>query len=344
MKALFSVLMSMAYGVLSKSLKVLGVTASAAAGLLLYNYALGRRIEARFPPSGRFVRAGGCDLHYVERGQGRPVVLLHGAHGTLNDFAVGFLDRLARDFRAIAFDRPGHGYSTRPSGPMSPARQASVLREALRSLGLERPILVGHSWSGALVLAYALAWPDEIAGIVMLAGVSHPWKGNHFRWHTRLAGKPIFGPVLLRTLIGPLGQVLIGSGVRQAFAPDPPMPSYSQQAAVPLILRPSQFRANAQDLLELNAFLAEQSRRYGEIRVPVAIIAPSEDRSVNAELHAFGLHRRLRRSKLFVAEGAGHMPHHVQPRTVMQAIHWVAEQDTVQAAPDCRAGDFSCAR
>lgn len=334
----------MAYGVLSKSLTVLGVAAGAAAGLALYNYALGRWIETHFPPSGRFVRAGGCNLHYVERGRGRPVVLLHGANGTLNDFAAGFLDRVARDFRAIAFDRPGHGYSTRPAGPMSPARQASVLREAFRALGLEQPILVGHSWSGALVLAYALAWPDEIAGIVMLAGVSHPWRGNHFRWHTRLAGKPIFGPVLLRTLIGPVGQMLIKSGVRQAFAPDPPMPSYAQQAAVPLILRPNQFRANAQDLLELNAFLAEQSRHYGEIRVPVAIVAPSEDRSVNAELHAFGLHRRLRRSKLFIAEGVGHMLHHVQPPTVMQAIRWVAEQDQAPTESGFRTNEFSWPR
>lgn len=327
-------------GVLSKGLKILGATAGAAAGLALYSYALRRRIERRFPPVGRFVRAGGCDLHYLERGRGRPVVLLHGAHGTLNDFAAGFLDRVARDYRAVAFDRPGHGYSTRPAEPMSPARQASVLREAFRVLGLERPILVGHSWSGALVLAYALAWPDEIGGIVALAGVSHPWEGNYFRWYIRLAGTQLLGPLFLKTLLGPLGQMLIGSGVRQAFAPDPPMPSYVRQAAVPLVLRPAQFRANVQDLLGLNAFLAEQSRRYGEIRVPVAIVVPSDDRSVvNADLHSFGLHRRLRHSRLFVAEGAGHMPHHVQPRTALQAIRWVVETD--RPGPSRHGADFS---
>ena len=318
--------------VVSRNLKGLGLLAGLGAGLAFYSYALGRRAERLWPPRGRFVAAGGCNLHYLERGRGRPVVLLHGASGSLNDFALGFLDRVARDYRAVAFDRPGHGYSTRPARPMSPARQAAVLRAAFQALGIERPILVGHSWSGALVLAYALAWPDEVAGIVTLAAVSHPWTGNYIRWYVRLAGNRVFGPLFAKTLLTPLGHLLIGPGVRQVFAPDPPLPAYASRAGVPLLLRPGHFRANADDLLGLNAFLAEQSRRYPEIRVPVAIVVPEKDRSVvNVELHSHGLHRRLRHSRLFIAEGTGHMLHHVRPDVALQAIRWVAQQDAARA-------------
>ncbi len=131
-----------------------------------------RRAESAYPPRGQLVEVEGIRLHYLRQGAGRPVVLLHGAHGTTLDFASGTLPRLARDHDVLAFDRPGHGYSERPARePATPEVQARLLREALASLDVRRPVLVGHSWSGALVLAYALDYPDDVAAVVVLAGV-----------------------------------------------------------------------------------------------------------------------------------------------------------------------------
>src|SRR5215208_1987018 len=74
-----------------------------------------RRTERRHPPVGRFITADRVRLHYYERGQGRPIVLLHGNGGTLDELlSSGLVDHLAQNHRVIAFDRPGFGYSERP--------------------------------------------------------------------------------------------------------------------------------------------------------------------------------------------------------------------------------------
>src|ERR1051326_4647789 len=72
-----------------------------------------RRAERRFPPTGDFLAVEGAPIHYARRGEGRPVVLLHGSDGFLQDYATTVLDRMAVEFDAVAFDRPGHGYRDR---------------------------------------------------------------------------------------------------------------------------------------------------------------------------------------------------------------------------------------
>src|SRR5579863_6011069 len=77
------------------------------------------RIEAAHPASGRFVEVEGGRLHVLELGPaGReeqpPIVLVHGASGNLHDLRIALGDPLARNRRAILFDRPGHGWSDRP--------------------------------------------------------------------------------------------------------------------------------------------------------------------------------------------------------------------------------------
>ena len=99
-----------------------GVVAALDAAALLAGAALAvrhqtRRAEAKHPPAGRFVTVDGVRLHDVERGRGRPVVLLHGNGATLQDFELsGVVDLVSRTHRVIVFDRPGFGYSERPRG------------------------------------------------------------------------------------------------------------------------------------------------------------------------------------------------------------------------------------
>ena len=139
-------------------------------------------IERANPPQGRFVEVEGGRLHLVELGSpdAPPVVLLHGASGNLGDMRLALGDRLAVRHRVILIDRPGHGWSERPGGSAdaSPARQAKLIHQALQTIGVRRAIVVGHSWSGALATAYALDNPQDVAGLVLLAPVTHPWTGN----------------------------------------------------------------------------------------------------------------------------------------------------------------------
>ena len=142
----------------SKLSSTIGILASAAAtiaAMTAYNVYRARKAEREHPPTGRFVTVDGVRLHYIEKGEGPPVVLLHGNVVTAEDFATsGVLDLLAKRHRVIAFDRPGFGYSDRPHGSAWSARaQADLLRDALAVLGVNRPIVLGHSWGAAVALA-----------------------------------------------------------------------------------------------------------------------------------------------------------------------------------------------
>jgi len=88
---------------------------AAAAGAALLNHWLAKKAERRNPPRGRFVMVQGVRLHYVERGTGPALVLLHGNGSMIEDFqASGLIDLAAENYRVIAFDRPGFGHSNRP--------------------------------------------------------------------------------------------------------------------------------------------------------------------------------------------------------------------------------------
>ena len=75
----------------------------------------------------------------------------------------------------VAFDRPGFGYSERPRDrSWTPTAQARLLRRACRRLGVERPVVVGHSWATLVALAWALQAPQEVAGLVLASGYYYP--------------------------------------------------------------------------------------------------------------------------------------------------------------------------
>src|SRR5687767_948824 len=122
----------------------------ALAALLLFvalgaalTWVIGLIIEARYPPTGRFVSVEGGRLHVIEAGPAEPlgtVVLLHGASGNAADPMLALGHKLSERYRVLAVDRPGHGWSDRIAGQAAaaPARQAAIIAEALRALGVRR--------------------------------------------------------------------------------------------------------------------------------------------------------------------------------------------------------------
>ena len=118
-------------------------------------------VARRYPPIGDRIRLSSGNLHFVQKGNGTPVVFLHGASSNLREWTSSVFDKVATRHHAIALDRPGHGWSDRRiSKGHDPRVQAEILHELLRKLGVRRPVLVGHSWAGSVVLAYALQHPE----------------------------------------------------------------------------------------------------------------------------------------------------------------------------------------
>jgi pimeloyl-ACP methyl ester carboxylesterase len=286
-----------------------------------------RRIEQAHPPAGRFVEVAGGRLHLLELGpaDAPPVVLLHGASGNLADMRVALGDRLASRYRVILVDRPGHGWSDRPGGSAdaSPARQAALIRQALERIGVTRALLVGHSWSGALATAYALDYPAAVAGLVLLAPVTHRWPGGA-GWFNPILTTPVVGPLFAHTVALPFGAMMIGLGVRSVFAPQQPPENYLSRAGGEMILRPAELSANAEDLVQLKAFVTAQAPKYGAIQAPTTIITGDLDETVSPQIHSRAIASVLSHGKLIVLPGVGHMVQFAAPDRVVEAIDEIA--------------------
>lgn len=278
------------------------------------------RAERSHPPQGELALVEGQRVHFLDRGSGPAVVLVHGASTSLQDFSASLLDRLAERHRVIAVDRPGHGYSERTPGPWpDPAAQARLLHGLLQQRGVERPVLVGHSWSGAVVLAYLLAHPHAAAGGVLLAGGSHPWEGG-VAWYNDIAGVPVLREIFAWTLVYPLGTLQLDAAVRRVFDPDPVPPDYVRRTGVRLSLRPRTFLANADDVRLLSDFLEAQSHRYDRLERPLLLVTGDADDIVPPWNHAERLVKQAPAARLEVLAGTGHALHHAQPDRVSGLI------------------------
>lgn len=300
-------------------------SAALLAGAALFQRRKTRQAEEKWPPTGRFVRVDGARLHYVDRGEGRPVVFLHGNGASIEDYeASGVLARAAGKYRAIAFDRPGFGHSDRPrSTDWTPAAQAKLIRRALSELGIERPIVVGHSWGTLVALAFALDYPEDAAALALLSGYYFPTA----RADVPLVSPPaipVVGDVMRHTLSPWLGRLIAPAIIRRIFAPAPVSESF---AGFPteLSLRPSQIRASAADAAMMVPAAAELSKRYGEIDLPVVIMAGSGDKIADFGRQSRRLASAIRGGELHELPDIGHMIHHSAPDRVMAAIDRAAE-------------------
>jgi pimeloyl-ACP methyl ester carboxylesterase len=292
-------------------------------------------VQRSFPPQGRMVEVEGATLHVVDIGprEGLPIVMLHGASSNLEVMRRPLGEMLARNHRVILIDRPGHGWSTRARlEDSTPDIQARMIDEALGRLGIERAVFVVHSWSGALGARLALDHSSRVAGLVMLAPVTHPWRGGVGRYNELIA-TPVIGPLLAYTITLPLGYFVTGSGARDVFLPQTMPDGFVEESATPLLLRPREFIANAYDLVTLKASVAAQAPRYGEIRAPVTIIAGAPDKTVKTDIHARPFAAAVPNAKLIVLPDLGHMVQTAVPDLVKEEIEtMIGKIAPVQAA------------
>jgi pimeloyl-ACP methyl ester carboxylesterase len=298
-----------------------------------------KKIERAHPPTGRFVKVHSGRLHLVELGRRneRAVVLLHGATTNLEDMRLSLGDRLSAQYHVILIDRPGHGWSDRPDGgdDASPQQQAKLIHEALDQIGIQRAVFVAHSWAGAVALAYALVYPQGVAGLVLLAPLAYPqpptvaWYKNFITallaQSARTAASPVVGPIFAHTFLYPLGKLLLGLAVRSAFAPQAPAPDYIAKTGAELLLRPSEFISNGEDIALIDEFLGMQASKYGQIHVPTAIVTGDSDEVLSADANAKRLAKTIPHASLVVLPGVGHMVQYAATDRVIQEIGKIAE-------------------
>jgi pimeloyl-ACP methyl ester carboxylesterase len=280
-------------------------------------------------PSSRYVVIEGTRLHFLIKGAGRPVVLIHGNPGSCQDWARLYGPITAR-YQAVAFDRPGHGRSERPNHEDATVEvQARMLHAALAELHIERPILVGHSWGGALALVYALEFPNDLAGAVLMApAVYESEDGVSFL--SKLPALPVVGDVMNFLFTPLIGSWLIRTDLKKAFAPDR-IPEHYLRAVQSEWTRSKRVKAYSVDDALLSYSLPKLSLRYPEIRVPVVIVTGDSDLIVPSEKNSHRLHRSLPASTITILPRTGHQIPFSRPDAVVEAIDQMAAQAAVVA-------------
>lgn len=298
--------------------------AAALAGAALFNRASAARAQEEHPPIGTFVEVDGVRLHYLEQGEGSPIVLLHGSGSLIQDFIVsGLVDALARNHRVIVFDRPGYGYSERPRDRIwTPEAQAKLFVEACAMLKVERPVVVGHSWGTLPALAWALDHPDAVSSLVLMSGYYFGTPRPDML-PTGLMGAPVIGDLLTAT-IAPLQTRVTGPlGMKMIFSPEEVPQRVWDELPFGLMLRPSQLHATAADSAMMPLSALRLSKRYEELTLPVVVVWDEHDKLVAQAGQSARLAEMLPSASAHPLPGASHMLHHTRldEVTAMISLH-----------------------
>jgi pimeloyl-ACP methyl ester carboxylesterase len=292
-----------------KVLVALGAGAAALAAAMALNQALARRAERRHPPTGRFVEALGVRVHVKDYGSGPPLVLLHGNGSAIAELeSSGLIALAARARRVIVMDRPGYGHTLRPRGRIWTARaQADLVFAVLQEMGVRRVTAFGHSWGALVACELALNHPDMVDGLALVSGYYFPTSRTEALLAAG-AALPIIGPTVSRSISPPVVRLIWPWLMRRIFGP---MPVPRKFASYPreMVLRPSQLQASVADTALMLPSAAALAGRYGELAVPVLIVAGEADQMVPIDPQSGRLHAEIPHSTLIRLRGAGHMIH-----------------------------------
>jgi pimeloyl-ACP methyl ester carboxylesterase len=296
-----------------------GVLALAAAVVVL-NWTWGR-LPVMPKPTGSFVQLAGVKLRYLERPGAEPAILLiHGLPGTAEDFEdvtplIGH--------RTIAIDRPGYGFSTGGYFPFD--RQLQAVREVIEKLHLGHPILVGHSYGGAISLAYAERHPGEVRGLVLVDAAATCTHNSAFERaqarFVQFVGLPVISQLADVTFSQLLRTASAAPAESEAFSPNPVNQRHHQRVLA-INLKHGNLEAYSGEVLAANGVFESVDRDLGSIHIPAVVLQGAQDKLIKPECG-----RRLAASipaaRLQMVQG-GHMVPYTHPAAVAAAVRAVA--------------------
>jgi pimeloyl-ACP methyl ester carboxylesterase len=134
----------------------------------------------------------------------------------------------------------------------------------------------------------------------------------------------VIGWLFSETLAYPAGMLRIGDATACVFSPNKVPEFYIDDTSIPLVLRPSAFRANARDVAQLHDYVRAASPAYREIKAPAVVISGDRDKVVYATIHSLGLERDIPGAELVWVRNLGHKPDWIAPDLVVGAIQKVA--------------------
>jgi pimeloyl-ACP methyl ester carboxylesterase len=295
-------------------------------GLALLTFVTSRSVEAALPPAGRFIEVPDARLHVVERGEGLAILMVHGLAGQLGDFTYAVVDLLAPQFRVVAVDRPGSGYSVRPPGASaSLMAQADAMAALIDALKLGRTLVVGHSFGAAVALALAQRHPERVAGLALVAPLTHPMDSVSAPFRGLQIESPWLRALVAWTLATPANLIGRAAVLRFVFAPERVPADFDTRGGNLLGLRPSSYIAASADMVAAREDLPAIARRYGEMKLPVNVLFGRGDRILSPRDQGEALAAELSGAELALVEG-GHMLPITAPRRTAEFIQEAASR------------------
>lgn len=292
-------------------------------------------VRHRFPADGEFVVHEGARLHFVRTGQGPAVILIHGANGTGQDFPASLTGELASDHTVIVFDRPGHGWSDAPPGPLGLRENVAALEALTRLLRLEQVTLVGHSYGAAVAMRAAIESPDLFHHVVAVT----PCTAIDAR-NARYANAPYVGTAEGRWVLQCVALLLLPFARRlraQAWHPGAPPRGWSASRA--FAYTPSQMHASARNFRALHADMAWLEDHIRALSGRLTVVSGASDRVTPPARHVDWLAKKVAKVTLLTLKGVGHWLPIRRPEVVAEAVRnassgsmpvWSAETDPVQ--------------
>lgn len=315
----------------------LALLAAVGAGTQAY---LSRRALASVAPPGQLASVGGHQLHLWCIGQGEPTVVLESGLGGGALQWTGVQAALSPTHRVCSYDRGGLGFSESGPFPRTAEQLAGELLALIDAADLgERVVLVGTSFGGIVVRAFAFAHQDRVAGIV-LADSSHEDQRDRFAAANVPSGDlpQIMAhvmPVVAALGIPRLIASLTGDRVEDA---DPVIAGYLRATR----FRTASMRAIAGEYGALPQSTLQLGRLRTRLNVPVIVLARTRGRDEAVERVWRGIQREhttlSSRACLFAVPEAGHLIPRDQPLAVAAAIEEVVAATRGDRAPEC---DFS---
>jgi pimeloyl-ACP methyl ester carboxylesterase len=293
--------------------------------LVLATRWIAAKAERLVPPIGKFIEIDGNRIHYVETGEGLPIVFLHGLGAQLHHFRHPLFGNFGPGYRLIALDRPGSGYSVRAGGATGRLpEQAEIVRRFIEKLGLEKPLLVGHSLGGAIALALALEHPGAVSGLALLAPLTHMEPRVREKFGSLYIPSPWLRWLMAHTIAMPAGLKYARRTLAFVFKPQATPRDYMVEGGGWCGLRPSHFYGTSTDIVAIERDLGRIEQRYGEIAMPAGILFGTADRVLGIHIHGRPMQDKIAGLDFEPVDGLGHMPQFIEPERIVAFIRRIA--------------------
>jgi len=288
------------------------------------NYAIPSKFaEQNVPVTGKIVSLNGLPLHgYIEGNGAQDIVFIHGAFGNLRDwvFATRTLSKFGR--RVLYIDRPGFGYSERDESKWDAERQADQARAFLKKIKGKNPILVGHSWGALVAMSWATKYPDEVKGVIAVAGLNMPFSGvSKLANDTGLLN--IAYELYFTNVASKVDSGSIKKFVGRMFKPQDIPEGYLDYIGSDLSRRLSTIKANKSDLSVTSKALDKNFSFYDHLEMPIEIIHGEKDFILPVKSQAVAFSKVMQNSRLRILPTVGHMAHHFAFKEISASISYI---------------------